>query len=173
MLNYVVPFWVVGVLACLLWLVQWRLKRHIRIRALLCLPATVLHELAHGLVGLVLGAAPSTVNLWPKRVSQTAWRLGYVGFRRLNFWNAGAIALAPLLWLVALISLAHLWQPLMRPLAVKNSLLLAASLVWIALAVTPSKSDWVLAVKNPLSAGLFLLLWAAGLYWLLAFRLVL
>jgi hypothetical protein len=167
------PLWTALVFAGMFWLIQFMLRRHIRTWALLCFPATVLHEFAHGLVGFILGAQPATFNLWPKRVSTTAWRLGYVSFTRLTRLRAGAVALAPLLWVWPLLYLPHGSIALPRSVSLEYSALIGAAIVWIGLAVAPSKSDWQLAAKNPLSALLFCALWGFVTYKLLAFRLVL
>ena len=70
---------------------MWRL-------ALLSLPGTVAHELSHLVVGFVLMAEPAGFSVWPKR-SRQGWTLGSVTFRRINLFNGGAVALAPLLYL--------------------------------------------------------------------------
>jgi len=64
--------------------------------AIVSLPGTWLHELAHWFVGLILGARPVSFSLWPKK-DGNSWVLGSVGFERLNIWNAAPVTLAPLL----------------------------------------------------------------------------
>lgn len=66
--------------------------------ALLALPGTVAHELAHLVVGFLLMAEPAGFSVWPKR-SRREWRLGSVSFRRINLFNGAAVSLAPLLFL--------------------------------------------------------------------------
>jgi hypothetical protein len=168
MISISVPLWTAALFAALFWLIQFLLRHHVRLWAALCLPATLLHELAHGVVGLVLMAQPTQFNLWPKRVSQSAWRLGYVGFNRLRWWNAGAVGLAPLLWVLALIALRFEWQYTPKTIGLGQSALIGAALVWTWLAVAPSKSDWTLALKNPFSSLVFVGLWLAAVDKLLA-----
>src|SRR4051812_2580581 len=67
------------------------------IYALVALPGTFAHELAHFIVGLLLGARPSFPSLIPVR-TQRGWRLGAVSFR-VGRVRAMPIAIAPLLLL--------------------------------------------------------------------------
>lgn len=64
--------------------------------ALLSLAGTSLHEAMHYVVGLLLGARPVSVNLFPRRQGNT-WVLGSVGFTGLNIFNSAFVAFAPLL----------------------------------------------------------------------------
>lgn len=69
----------------------WRL-------ALLALPGTLAHELAHFVVGLFLLAQPTRFSVWPKRTGNRL-TLGAVTFRNINLLNGMFVALAPLLLL--------------------------------------------------------------------------
>jgi len=69
----------------------WRL-------ALLSMPGTILHEAAHFVVGLLLGARPRSFDVLPER-SKTGWTLGSVELTRTNLFNAAPACLAPLLLL--------------------------------------------------------------------------
>lgn len=72
---------------------------------------TILHEACHYLMGVLLGAKPVSVSLWPKRQGDY-WVLGSVGFERITLWNAAPIAFAPLLLIgVAWLLLAYLLLP--------------------------------------------------------------
>jgi hypothetical protein len=64
------------------------------IYALMALPGTVAHELAHFIVAWILGAQPSFPALVPTR-TQHGWQLGSVAFR-VGHVRAVPIALAPL-----------------------------------------------------------------------------
>jgi hypothetical protein len=75
--------------------------------AILVLPGTFAHELAHFITGLLLGAKPSGISLRPRR-SGKGWRLGATSFRRIGLLNGAFISLAPL----SLLPLA--WFCLMR-----------------------------------------------------------
>jgi hypothetical protein len=165
-----VPVWATAILFVIFWFCLSALSRFVRLWAFLTLPATFLHELSHGFVGLLLGAQPSSISLWPKKVTGTAWRLGYVGFTRLRWWNGGAVTLAPLLWLLLLgvlvKKLALATTLLGAPLTLKTSVLLSIALVWLTIAVTPSRSDWRQALTYWPSAMAFLAFWAASVWWL-------
>ena len=79
--------------------------------AVLVLPGTFAHELAHFIVGLMLGAKPSGFSLQPQRRAK-AWRLGAVTFRRVGVLNGAFIALAPLALLpLGWLCLMHLSVP--------------------------------------------------------------
>lgn len=61
--------------------------------ALVALPGTLVHELAHFLVALLLQAEPTMPSIIPQRTPH-GWRLGSVRFHG-NFLVAAPIALAP------------------------------------------------------------------------------
>lgn len=64
--------------------------------ALLRLPSTLLHELAHFLVGWLLFAKPTRISLWPQH-NGTALQFGHVAFSHLRWYNAAPVYLAPLI----------------------------------------------------------------------------
>lgn len=81
--------------------------------ALLSLPGTLAHELAHFLVGLILRARPHGFSIWP-RPDGRGWRLGSVSFGNIGLLNGAWVALAPLLllpiaWLCLVDILLPLW----------------------------------------------------------------
>jgi hypothetical protein len=162
-----IPNWTIAIFAVLFWLIQYWLRHYVRLWALITLPATMLHEFAHATVGLATFAAPSSFNLLPKRVSATAWRLGYVGFTNLRWWNGGPIALAPLMWIIVLVILARYVPSLPTVLSLQTSLLMGIGLVWLWIAVAPSSSDWTLAGQYWPSAIVYLIALSSVLYWLL------
>lgn len=72
---------------------------------------TIFHEASHYVIGLLLGAKPVSVSLWPKRQGNY-WVLGSVGFERITLWNAAPVAFAPLLLIgVAWLLLAYVVLP--------------------------------------------------------------
>ena len=111
------------------------------IYALIALPGTMAHELAHFVVAFVLGARPAFPSLLPVR-TQRGWRLGSVTFR-VGRARALPIAMAPLvlaplaLWWAAVV--LHPAQP---PLYFLH--------VWIVAALfsasLPSTTDFKLAL---------------------------
>jgi hypothetical protein len=134
------------------------------IYALVALPGTFAHELAHFLVGLLLGARPSFPSLIPVR-TERGWRLGAVSFR-VGHLRALPIALAPLL----LLPLACWWALALLHTATWP---LYALHVWITAALLtasmPSRSDWKLALP---ALGVLLLVGvlAAAAWWYLLAR---
>jgi hypothetical protein len=111
------------------------------IYALLALPGTFAHELAHFAVALVLGAQPSFPSMIPVR-TERGWRLGSVAFR-VGYARALPIALAPLL----LAPLALWWavwflHPASWPLYGLHAWIVAALLT----ASLPSTTDLKLAL---------------------------
>ena len=63
--------------------------------SLLCLPGTLLHELAHLVAGLLTNAKPVAFSIFPRR-SGRAWVLGSVSFSNIRWYNAAFVGLAPL-----------------------------------------------------------------------------
>lgn len=111
--------------------------------AVLALPGTVAHELAHYLVAVLLRARPSFPSLLPQR-SERGWRLGSVAFHA-GKWRAVPIALAPLL----LFPLAFWWAS--GWLAGAQGLLLALH-AWVVAALLsaslPSRTDLRIAMPG-------------------------
>jgi hypothetical protein len=168
MFSTIVPLWVLYILAALFWLFQNALRRHVRLWALITLPATLLHELAHAGVGVILRAKPSSFNLWPKRVSSSSWRLGFVGFTNLRWWNGGAVALAPLLWALGLATVYSRLGSFHASVELGSALWLSVLIVWGLIALAPSRSDWRLALTYWPSSVVFLSIWSGCLYLTLA-----
>lgn len=113
------------------------------VHALLCLPATMFHELAHLLVGILLRAQPVGFSLLPKRVPGVNGLVtGHVSFANLTWWRALPVATAPLYLLLP----AGLWL-VMASLHVDD----AGKLLWCFGALQcfmgawPSSEDWRLA----------------------------
>src|ERR1700693_440930 len=80
--------------------------------ALLSLPGTIAHELAHFVVGFLLLAKPHGFSIWPRSRGNT-WTLGSVSFGNIGLLNGAFVALAPLLLLpIAWMCLIHVLMPL-------------------------------------------------------------
>lgn len=73
--------------------------KNIYLTALINIPGTILHELAHFVIGLLLYAKPTGFSLFPKK-SGEYYITGSVGFRNITFYNALPASLAPLLLLI-------------------------------------------------------------------------
>jgi hypothetical protein len=111
------------------------------IYAIVALPGTFAHELAHFVVALVLGAKPSFPSMIPTR-TQRGWRLGSVAFR-VGYVRALPIALAPLLLApLALWWVVWLMHPASWPLYGLHVWIVAALLT----ASLPSTTDLKLAL---------------------------
>lgn len=112
---------------------------------LVAFPGVVLHEFAHFLVALVLGARPTAINLIPKRDGPNGWILGSVPFNAC-WWSSGFVALAPL-FLLPLLGWALFSEA-------DNESWLQIGLVGYAIgciswACIPSRTDWALAFRYP------------------------
>jgi hypothetical protein len=80
--------------------------------ALLALPGTAAHELAHLIVGFLLLAKPHGFSVWPRSRGNTL-TLGSVSFRNLGLLNGAFVALAPILLLpISWLCLIHVLLPL-------------------------------------------------------------
>jgi hypothetical protein len=112
------------------------------IYALVALPGTLAHELAHFIVALVLFARPQFPSLIPIRTERGGWRLGSVAFRA-DYVRAMPIAMAPL----ALAPLALWWAGTFLHTA---SWPLYGLHVWVVAAAmtasVPSRTDFKLAL---------------------------
>ncbi|KVP39521.1 hypothetical protein WJ87_04605 [Burkholderia ubonensis] len=86
-----------------------RCSLHPTVFALVAWPGTLAHELSHAAVGLVLGARPTSMSLWPKSLGNGRWQLGSVEFTNLKWWNAPWTALAPMLLAPLALVLAVIW----------------------------------------------------------------
>lgn len=125
------------------------IKRHtfngILMTSLVNIPGTILHEIAHFMVGLVLNAKPASFNLLPKR-RDNVYVMGSVGFRNIKFYNAFPSAMAPLLllplayWLNEYFLVTTIWRYiffiLLETVIIENAI--------------PSATDFKVAFSSPL-----------------------
>lgn len=123
--------------------------------ALLALPGTLAHELAHYLTALVLFAKPSFPSLLPTR-TEHGWRLGSVKFRA-GLLRSVPIALAPLV----LLPLALFWSAVFLAPATWPWIALHAWLVATFLsACLPSRADFRIALPAlALIAAIVAVMW--------------
>lgn len=109
--------------------------------ALVAMPGTFAHELAHYLVATVLMAKPSFPSLIPQR-QEHGWRLGSVAFRA-GWLRSLPIALAPF----ALLPLALWWAATwMQPAAGFTYFLQAWIVAALVSASLPSAADFRIAL---------------------------
>ncbi|MBT1072413.1 hypothetical protein [Pelotalea chapellei] len=130
------------------------------------LPMTIMHELAHFTVALLLGGNPSAISIWPVRNGKR-WQLGNVTFRPTVL-STAPTALAPLLWLIV-----------GGYLLLNKNGLAEGSLAWLCgiylcayvciSASIPSTQDIRIILRNPMS----LMVWASVFYCLVHFSLLL
>jgi hypothetical protein len=122
--------------------------------ALLALPGTLAHELAHYLTALVLFAKPSFPSLLPTR-TEHGWRLGSVRFRA-GLLRSVPISLAPLM----LLPLALVWSAVFLAPATWPWITLHAWLVATFLsACLPSRADFRIALPALALIAAIVLAW--------------
>ena len=138
-------------------------RRWVLLYALLAWPGTLLHELSHWLVALVLGGQPASLSIVPVR-TERGWRLGAVGIRRVRGWNALPIGCAPLLLApLAVFAFVHA-RRVDASSWVHGALLYVATSA--AVSCLPSLADWKLVWSRPLgSIAYAVLAVAAGYAW--------
>ncbi len=107
--------------------------------ALWNLAGVILHEMAHLLVGTVLGAEPKGMTLVPRREG-SGWRLGSVSFSRITAFNAVPVALAPLGLAGVACLIARYWSAWFRASLATTLALYAACFVLLYNAL-PSRQD--------------------------------
>jgi len=86
-----------------------RCSLHPTVFALVAWPGTTCHEASHLLVGVLLGAKPTSLSLWPRALGNGSWQLGAVEFTSLKWWNAPWTAMAPLLLAPLSLTLTLTW----------------------------------------------------------------
>ena len=111
--------------------------------ALINIPGTLLHELMHFIVGLVLNARPCNFKILPQR-NMDGYVMGSVGFRNVTFYNAVPSALAPLLLLPIGFYVNRYLLPMLNPTVVNCILYVLLQTVIIENAL-PSKADFKVA----------------------------
>lgn len=120
------------------------LARGVFLHALLNLPATLAHELAHLLLGVLFRAQPVGFSIWPKQVAPGRYMLGHVVFLNLTWWKTLPVATAPLLILFPLGSwLVHTSLSVAGPQWLVLLYCLGAAQCFAG--CWPSSQDWALA----------------------------
>lgn len=130
------------VMAGSMFALMWTFSRWAYVYALIWLPATVAHEAAHFLLGVLLRAQPVGLTLWPRRVHGTnRYILGHVSFMNLRWWKKLPVAVAPLLLLFPL----GCWLILFSLSATRPqwvNLLYCYAALQCFMGCWPSKEDW-------------------------------
>ena len=136
-------------------------RRWMPMYALLAWPGTVLHELAHWLVALMLGGQPASFSVVPVR-AERGWRLGSVGIRRVRWYNALPIGCAPLLLApLAVFALVHAARVEASSWVHWAGLYVATC---AAVSCLPSLTDWKLVWSRPFGSLLYAALAVAAVY---------
>lgn len=141
-------------------LLLYLLRRSMVLLSLAAFPGTLLHELLHFIVGLLLFGRPSGLSVLPRRVAH-GYALGSVRFANVRWYNGCFIGLAPLLLLPLALSLLTWRMHGLQALQVQEIAwaYLLATLIYAAL---PSWPDIKVAATSS-----WLLLLAVGIYWVM------
>lgn len=105
------------------------------------------HELAHLIVGVLLGAKPTKVTLFPRKIGPKRWELGSVTFNNMRWWNRAPTALAPML--LAPCSMAFLHYVTSNELTANNLGLVSLQVLLCSMALQgswPSITDFMQAL---------------------------
>lgn len=133
--------------------------------ALVNIPGTILHELMHFTVGLILNAKPCNFTVFPRRGPDGSYVMGSVGFRNVTFYNAVPSAMAPLLLLVIGFMINRYYLPVM-PLTAVNYILYVLLQTIIIENAMPSSADFKVAgmhLKGVLFYGFLFVAWLVSL----------
>lgn len=142
-------------------------RRWVLLYALLALPGTFLHELAHWLVAVVLGGQPTSLSIVPVR-TERRWRLGSVGIGRVRWFNALPIGCAPLMLApLAVFALVHATRVDASSWVHWAGLYVA---VCAAVSCLPSLADWKIVLSRPLGLLLYAALAVVTAYYFLPQR---
>ena len=134
--------------------------------ALVNIPGTILHELMHFTVGLLLNARPCNFTIFPRKASDGSYVMGSVGFRNVTFYNAVPSAMAPLFLLVIGFMINRYYLPIM-PLTAVNYILYVSLQTIIIENAMPSGADFRVAGMYLKGILLYSILFAAWLVSLL------
>jgi len=135
------------------------LRRTFWLFALVTLPGTLAHELAHLLLGLLLRGGPTGFTVIPRREGR-GWAMGSVSFTRIRWYNAFFIGAAPLLLLPAAYLLLR-WRLGGTPVLGWPEALAVFAIANLVYASVPSWQDLRIAARSPIGW----LLLAGGLAW--------
>lgn len=112
--------------------------------ALINIPGTLLHELMHFTVGLIMNARPCNFTLIPRRGENGSYVMGSVGFTNITFYNAIPASMAPLLLLPIGFYVNRYLLPMMQPTFVNYVLYVLLQTIIIENAM-PSAADFKVA----------------------------
>jgi hypothetical protein len=125
---------------------------------ILAWPGTVMHELMHAVVGLLLLAQPCNFSIIPRQTDM-GMELGSVGFSNLTWYNKLPIAVAPLLS-IPIVFIATSMLAFSATVAGFATVWILASMLSQAL---PSRVDWAIGFSSPVGVAA----WAGVAYMLI------
>ena len=125
--------------------------------ALINIPGTLLHELMHFVVGLIMNARPCNFSLIPRRSEEGGYVMGSVGFTNITFYNAVPAALAPLLLLPIGFYINRYILPMIEPSFINYTLYMLLQTIIIENAM-PSAADFRVARMFFLGAVMYTVL---------------
>lgn len=126
------------------------------------LPGTILHELMHFIVGLILFATPKGFSLIPRRIGDSI-TMGSVSFVGLTLFNRIPVAMAPILLLPISIYLIESFSNILIPMDINISTFILSMffgyiLYVIILSSIPSTTDFKVAFQSLLFIPIILLI---------------
>ena len=133
--------------------------------ALVNIPGTILHELMHFTIGLLLNARPCNFTIFPRKAPDGSYVMGSVGFRNVTFYNAVPSAMAPLFLLVIGFMINRYYLPVM-PLTAVNYILYVLLQTIIIENAMPSGADFRVAgmyLKGILLYSILFVAWLVSL----------
>ena len=111
------------------------------------------HELAHAIVGAILGAKPAKFIIFPQVITledgRKSYILGQVQFANLRWYNALPSAMAPLLLLFVAFAVEKYYWSIVPYNSLAYLVLYIYLLVVLILNAIPSSVDFIQAFKNP------------------------
>lgn len=131
-------------LVVILMRMKYTTYRSMWMSSLVNIPGTILHEMMHFIVGLVLNASPCNFTVFPKKDEEGNYVMGSVGFRNVTFYNAVPAAMAPLLLLPIGFYINRYLLPLMPPTFINYVLYVLLQTIIIENAM-PSRADFHVA----------------------------
>lgn len=112
-------------------------------------PGTVVHELLHLIMGILLKAGVVNFTVWPRKEGN-AWVFGSVGFNQINSFNAIPVAFAPALGFFIPVAAVEFFSEEISNLALYQQGLLFIFFGILCHSSWPSSQDWKVALSKPL-----------------------
>jgi hypothetical protein len=113
---------------------------------LITFPVTLVHELAHLVLGFLTGGQPSGLRIFPRR-SARGYVLGSVTCNNIRWYNGLFIGLAPLLLLPVAFAVL-VWRVRTHPVATLSEATWALVIAGLSVASLPSSQDLRVALAS-------------------------